>query len=130
MSFFGLPVEHLMWIAGVWFDMSYEVFLWCYFYFVLLRFRLYDFVEAAALRSIVLRYASAPIGARVYFFLLFVYLECRFSRVYFSFCIISVFSLYGEYAVRVSFWIVFFYLVTTDWILTSACVRIQSIQKG
>ena len=33
----------------------HDVFLWCYVCFVLLRFRLYAFVEAAALRSIVLR---------------------------------------------------------------------------
>ena len=32
-----------------------------------IRFRLYAFVEAAALRSIVLRYASAPIATRVSF---------------------------------------------------------------
>ena len=32
----------------------HDVFLWCYLCFVLLRFRLYAFVEAAALRSIVL----------------------------------------------------------------------------
>ena len=35
--------------------------------FVLLRFHLYAFVEAAALRSIVLRYAGAPIATRVFF---------------------------------------------------------------
>ena len=35
----------------------HDVFLWCYLCFLLLRFRLYAFVEAAALRSIVLRYA-------------------------------------------------------------------------
>ena len=39
------------------------------FVFVLLRFRLRAFVEAATLRSIVLRYAGAPITARVSFFL-------------------------------------------------------------
>ena len=42
-------------------------FPWCYGCFVLLRFRLYAFVEAAALRSIVLRYAGAPIATRVSF---------------------------------------------------------------
>ena len=36
--------------------------------FVLFCFRLYDFVEAAALRSTVLRYAGAPIATRVSFF--------------------------------------------------------------
>ena len=46
----------------------HDVFLWCYVCFVLLRFRLYAFVEAAALRSpIVLRYAGAPIATRVSF---------------------------------------------------------------
>ena len=61
----------------------HDVSLWCcYACFVLLRFRLSAFVEAAALRSIVLRYASAPIATRVFF------------------CTISAFSLYGEYVVR------------------------------
>ena len=36
------------------------VFIWCSVCYVLLHFRLYAFVEAAALRSIVLRYAGAP----------------------------------------------------------------------
>ena len=36
----------------------------------LFRFRLYAFVEAAALRSIVLRYACTPIATRVSFFFL------------------------------------------------------------
>ena len=36
-------------------QMSHDVFLWCYVCFVLLRFRLYAFAEAAALRSILLR---------------------------------------------------------------------------
>ena len=48
--------------------------------FRLLRFRLYDFVEAAAFRSIVLRYAGAPIIAtRVFFFFSF----CLFGDVAF-----------------------------------------------
>ena len=72
------------------------VFLWCYVCFVLLPFRLYAFVEAAALRSIVLRYAGAPIATRgsfFLFFLLFVW-RCRFFRVFFvpfpfSFCMES-----------------------------------------
>ena len=45
----------------------HDVFLWCYVCFALLRFRLYAFVEAAALRSIVLRYAGAPIATPVSF---------------------------------------------------------------
>ena len=79
-------------------------------------FRLYAFVEAAALRSTVLRYAGAPIATRVSLFFP-VYLEMSlFPSI--CFCTISAFSLYGEYVVR-SFLpdgLVFFYLVTTGWI--------------
>ena len=57
-------------------------------------------VEAAALHSIVLRYAGAPIATRVSFFLFSFCL--LFGDVVFSeyFCTISAFSLYGEYVVR------------------------------
>ena len=64
------------------------------------RFRLYAFVEAAALRSIVLRYAGAPIATRVsFFFSPFLYLEMSlFPSI---FCTIAAFSMYyGEYVVR------------------------------
>ena len=93
----------------------HDVFLWFYVWFVLLRFRLYAVVEAATLRSIVLRYAGAPIATRVSFFLFpFLYLETSlFPSI---FCTIDVFSLYGEYAVRSFLPDVFFYLVTTGWI--------------
>ena len=64
-------------------------------------FHLYAFfAEAAALRSIVLRYAVAPIATPVSFFL---FSFCLFGDVAFSeyfFCTISAFSLYGEYVVR------------------------------
>ena len=43
-----------------------------------LRFHLYSFIEAAVLRSFVLRYAGAPLASRVSFFFsffLFFYLE-------------------------------------------------------
>ena len=58
-------------------------FLWCYVCFVLcFVFRLYAFVEAAAaLRSIVLRYAGVPIATRV-FCCCFIW-RCRFFRVLF-----------------------------------------------
>ena len=74
------------------------VFLWCYVCFVLLRFRLYAIVEAAALRSTVLRHAGVPIATRVFCFVfVFVYLEMSlFPSI---FCTIAAFSLYGEYAV-------------------------------
>ena len=64
------------------------------FCFVLLCFvfRLYAFVEAAALRSIFLRYAGASIATRVSFFL-------EMSLFPSIFCTISAF-LYGEYVVR------------------------------
>ena len=67
------------------------------FVFVLLRFRLYAFVEAAAFCLSVLRYAGVPIAALVSFsflFFPFVYLEMSLFRVFF--CSISSFSLYGE----------------------------------
>ena len=60
----------------------HDVFLWCYLCFVLLRFRIYAFVEAAALRSNVLRYPGAPIATCVSVFLLFLW-ECCFFRVFF-----------------------------------------------
>ena len=64
-------------------------------------FRLYAFVEAAALHSIVLRYAGVPIATCVSFFLFFhffAYLEMSlFPSIFFT---ISAFSLYGEYVVR------------------------------
>ena len=65
----------------------------------MLRFRIYAFVEAAALCSIVLRYAGAPIATRVSFFLLFLfYLELSlFPSI---FCTIVAFSLNREYVVR------------------------------
>ena len=60
---------------------------------------LYAFVEAAALGSVVLRYAGVPIAARVSFFyffpLFFVYLEMSLFP-----SIFSAFSLYGESVVR------------------------------
>ena len=42
-------------------------------------FRLYAFVEAAALRSIVLRYAGAPIATRFFFFF---FLDVAFSEYF------------------------------------------------
>ena len=55
------------------------VFLWCFVCFVLLRFRLYAFVEAAALR-----YARVPIATRVSFFFLSVYLEMSLFPSFFG----------------------------------------------
>ena len=103
----------------------HDVFLWCYVCFVLLRFRLYAFVEAAALRSIVLRYASAPIATRVSFYF---FGDFAFSEN--VFCTISAFSLYGEYVVRSFLLNGVFYLGTRGWILTSTYVRIESINQS
>ena len=55
------------------------------FVFVLLRFRLYAFVQATALRSIVLRCAGAPIATRVPFFLLIIW-RYRLFRVFSYHC--------------------------------------------
>ena len=55
-------------------------------------FGLYVFVEAADLRSIVQRYAGAPIATRV-----FLGGVSLFPSIV---CTISAFSLYGEYVVR------------------------------
>ena len=93
-------------------DRCHDVFLWCYVCFVLLRFRLYAFVEAAALRSIVLRYAVASIGTPRVFFCFF--LDVAFSTIFlyhFRFLFVQESTSYV-----LSFRIVFFYLVTTGWI--------------
>ena len=90
----------------------HDVFVWCYVCFVLLRFSLDAFVEAAALRSIVLRCAGAPTATRVSFSFFW---RCRFFQVFFlvpfplSFCMEST-------SYVLSFRMVFFYLVTTGWI--------------
>ena len=74
--------------------------------FVLFRFRLYAFVEAAALRSIVLRYAYAPTTTRSYLTtvcVLFSFLFLPFFRFFGDvafpeyFCTTTAFSLYGGY---------------------------------
>ena len=96
----------------------HDVLLWCYVYFVLLRFRLYAFVEAAALSSIVLRYAGAPL-ATVFF------LDVSFSRVFF---VPFPLSLCMESTSYVLFFrMVFFYLVTTGWIFD---ICLQSINQS
>ena len=70
--------------------------------FVLPRFRLYAFVEAAALRSIVLPCAGAPIATHdmFSFFFTFVYLEMSLFRNIFLYHYNAVFSLYRVYVVR------------------------------
>ena len=72
------------------------------FVFVLLCFRLYAFVEAAALRSIFLRYAGAPIATpRVSFPFLFPFIYLKMSLFPGIFVVpYSGFSLFGEYVVR------------------------------
>ena len=68
----------------------HDIFLWGYLCSVLIHFRPYAFIEAAALRSIVLRYAGAPmIATRVFFFSSF----CLVGDVSFP-------SILGEYVVR------------------------------
>ena len=102
---------------GVWFAdvmASFSGVTFVLFRFALLRFvfRLYAFVEAAALRPIVLRYAGAPIAARDSF-LLFVWGR-RFFRVFFV--RFPIFHCMESTPYVLSFRMVFFYLVTTGWI--------------
>ena len=117
------------------------VFLWCYVCFLLLRFRLYAFVEAAVLRSIVLRYAGVPIATRVsffvFFFFSFVYLEISLFpiMVFFLYHFRFLFVWTIEYHYRRTFfpsgWC-FFYLVTTGWIFDISLCEIsinRSIKK-
>ena len=65
---FGLQMSWHLSLSGVTFVLFCFVFI------------LYAFVEAAALRSIVLRYAGAPIATRVFFCFFW---RCRFLRVFF-----------------------------------------------
>ena len=69
------------------------------FVFVLLRYRLSSFIEAAAVRSIVLLYAGPPIATLCSSFFFLVYLDMLlFPSICFG--TIAIFSLYGEYVVR------------------------------
>ena len=68
------------------------------FVFVLFRFRLYAFVEAAALRSIALRYAGARIAARVSFLFPFcLFGDYAFDEYFLHHCRFSLYD--GEYVV-------------------------------
>ena len=68
----------------------------------------------AALRSIILRYAGAPIATRLFFFFFLLFLwRCRFFRLFF---VPSPFSFCQSTSNFISFRMVFFYLVTTGWI--------------
>ena len=94
-------------------QMSCRLFLVLRLFFVLLRSRLFAFVEAATLRSIVLRYAGATIATCFFlsFFLsLVVIWRCRFFRV---FILPFPLSLCMEIRVRRTF---FPHKVTTGWI--------------
>ena len=83
------------------------------------------FVEAAALRSIVLRYASAPIATRVYFYF---FGNIAFSEYFFVPFPIPLCMESTPYVL--SFRMVFLYFVTTGWIFyIILTVRIQSIKS-
>ena len=96
-------------------------------------FRLYAFVEAAALRSIVLRYAVVPIATCVSFFFFFLLFccclfiwRCRFFRVYIRFLFVMESTSYV-----LSFRMVFFLPCDLGLdFFTSAYVRIQSINQS
>ena len=88
------------------------------FFLFFLFFRPYAFVEAAALRSIVLRYAGVPIATCVSFFYFFLFLfiwRCRFFRVFFFVPFPLSLCMESTSYVLPSGWC-FFYLVTTGWI--------------
>ena len=68
---------------GVWFADAMAFFSSVTFVLFCFVFRLYAFVEAAALRSIVLRYAGVPIATRISFFLSFIFVYL-FGDVAFS----------------------------------------------
>ena len=102
----------ILWAFGL--QMPWRFFSGVTFVLFCFVFRLYDFVEAEALRSIFLRYAGLPIATRVSFFYVspfFVYLEMSLFP--------SIFSAFFAWRVRRTFfppgWC-FFYLVTTGWI--------------
>ena len=91
-------------------------------------FRLYAFVEAAALRSIVLRYAGAPIATRVSFFFSF----CLFGDIAFSEYFLYHFPFLFEWRVRRTFFpseCFFSTLRPRAGFLTLSHVRIQSNQS-
>ena len=88
------------------------VFLWRYVCFVLFRFRIFAFIQAAALCSIVIRYVCTPAATRSYLttvfclsvssFVLFLFMffwRFRSFRV-FSYHYIAVSSLFGYYVGR------------------------------
>ena len=93
----------------------------------------YAFLEAAALRSIVLQYiyAGVPIAKRVFlllFFLLFIW-RCRFSEYFFvpfplSLCVEST-SYVLSFRVMV-----LFYLVTTNWVFDFSLLCENSINQS
>ena len=104
----------------------------CSVCFVLLRFRPYAFVEAAALRSIDLRYERAPIATRV-FLLLLLFLRCRFFRVFFLYHFRFIFVWRVRRTFFPSFRMVFFYVLPCDHgrnFFKSNYVRIQSINQS
>ena len=76
-------------------QICHAVFLWCcyacFFYRFCFRFRLYAFIEAVALHSIVLRYACAPAATRNY--LTSIRILSRFSFLFFSFLFFFFFFL-------------------------------------
>ena len=106
--------------------------LYKYINFVLLRFRIYAFVEAAALRSILLRYARAPIATRV-FFLFFVVFEMSLFPSIFLYHFRFIFVWRVRRTFFPSFRMVFFYVLPCDHgrdCFTSIYVRFQSISQS
>ena len=87
---------------------------------------LYAFVEAAALRSIVLRYASAPIATRVSFSVFGGVASSEYFLYHFRFLVVVCME---STSYVLSFRMVFFYLVTTGWIFDISLCE-NSINKS
>ena len=85
-----------MYPPAVWFANAMTS-LWCYL-FVLLRFRLYAFVEPRSFVQSYFDMQASRLPHVFFFFLMSVYLEMSLSPS--IFCTIAVLSLYGVYVVR------------------------------
>ena len=108
-----------------WACRCHGVFLWRYLFLFCFVFVFLAFIEAAALCSFVVRYASLPIVARVSFFFPFCLFGVSLFPIFFGGGGHCRLLLYTSYVF--SFRMVFFYLVTTGWIFDISLVEISII---
>ena len=100
-------------------------------YFVLFQFRIYVFIETAALRSIVFRYyARAPKALRNCCRLCF-FCFCFFFVVLWGCCsspsILYRCKFQESTSYVFSFWLVFFFLVTSSWIFLHQNISLSAL---